>query len=111
MVDQKMVPFNICQGSLNSRQSDVVTNEGIGTQFLKVQVTGHFRVPETLTFKMRLGAQLSCGNEFYLHENEMFSISKAGHLPSFETEARGNSEMAYYQALKVSLLCCIQYVH
>ena len=57
MVDQKMVPFNICQGSLNSRQSDVVTNEGIGAQFLKVQAIGHFRVPKTLPFKMRLGAQ------------------------------------------------------
>ena len=57
MVDQKMVRFNICQGSLNSRQSDVVTNEGIGAQFLKVQVTGHFQVPKTLTFKMRPDAQ------------------------------------------------------
>ena len=37
-MNQKMVPFNICKGSLNSRQSDVVTNEGIGAQFLKVQV-------------------------------------------------------------------------
>ena len=27
---------------------------------------GHFRVPKTLTFKMRLGAQLN----FFLHENE-----------------------------------------
>ena len=31
---------------------------------------GHFRVPKTLTFKMRLGAQPFLGNEFYLHENE-----------------------------------------
>ena len=30
---------------------------------------GHFRVPKTLTFKMRLGAQ-PCENEFYLRENE-----------------------------------------
>ena len=30
---------------------------------------GHFRVPETLTFKSRLGENLSCENEFYLHEN------------------------------------------
>ena len=57
MMNQKMVPVNICQGSLNSRQSDVVTNEGIGAQFSKVQVIGHFRVPKTLPFKMRLGAQ------------------------------------------------------
>ena len=57
MVNQKMVPFNIYQGSLNSRQSDLVTNEGIGDQLLKVQVIGHFQVPKTLTFKMRLGAQ------------------------------------------------------
>ena len=31
---------------------------------------GHFRVPKTLTFKTRPSAQLSCENEFYLHENE-----------------------------------------
>ena len=57
MVNPKMVPYNICQGSLNSRQSDVVINEGIGAQFLKVQALAHFLVPKTLTFKMRLGAQ------------------------------------------------------
>ena len=31
---------------------------------------GHFRVPKTLTFKMRRGAQPFLWNEFYLHENE-----------------------------------------
>ena len=46
---------------------------------------GHFRVPKTLTFKMRLGAQ-------------PFSWKWALRLstyPRFETEARGNSEMVY----------------
>ena len=61
-------------------------------QFYKI---GHFRVPKTLTFKMRLGEQsffnISCGNEFYLHENEKcFPYEKAG----FDTETRGNLELA-----------------
>ena len=43
MVNQKMVPFNICQGSLNSGQSDVVSNEGKGAQFLKDQVISRHR--------------------------------------------------------------------
>ena len=34
------------------------------------KTVGHFRVPKTLTFKMRLGVQPLCENEFYLHENE-----------------------------------------
>ena len=57
---------------------------------------GHFRVPKTLTLKMRLGAQPSCENEFYLRENEKwFPYQRLHTYPSFETEARGNSEMAY----------------
>ena len=51
---------------------------------------GHFRVPKPLTFKMRLGAQPFLENEFYLQENERLTT-----YPSFETETRGNSEMAY----------------
>ena len=43
--------------------------------------TGHFRVPKTLTFKMRLGTilNLSYENEFNLHDND---IPKAEYLPS-----------------------------
>ena len=36
----------------------------------KLYKIGHFPVPKTPTFKMRLGANLSSENEFYLHENE-----------------------------------------
>ena len=59
---------------------------------------GHFRVPKTLTLKMRLGAQpFQCENEFYLHENEKwFPYQRLSTYPRFETEAQGNSEMAYY---------------
>ena len=39
---------------------------------------------------------LSCENEFYLHENEKsFSYQRLSTEPRFDTEARGNSEMAY----------------
>lgn len=38
-----MVPFNIHQGSLNSGQSDVVSNEGKGAQFLNDQVISRRR--------------------------------------------------------------------
>ena len=39
---------------------------------------------------------LSFENEFYLHENEKgFPYQRLSTYPRFETEARGNSEMAY----------------
>ena len=42
---------------------------------------------------MRLGAQ----NEFYLHENvKRFPYQRLSTYPRFETEAWGNSEMAYF---------------
>ena len=48
---------------------------------------------------MRPGAKkLSCENEFYLHENEKwFPYQRQSSYLSFETEARGNSEMAYWE--------------
>ena len=49
---------------------------------------GHFRVPKTLTFKMRLGAQP------FLWKWVLFAMST---YPRFETEARGNSDVAYWQ--------------
>ena len=40
---------------------------------------------------------LSCENEFYLHENEkLLPYQRLSTYPRFETDARGNSEMAYY---------------
>ena len=41
---------------------------------------------------------LSCENEFYLHENEKWFHIKGWAYPRFETEARGNSETAYCRA-------------
>ena len=45
---------------------------------------GHFRVPKTLTFKMRPSAQLFLWKwVLFAWEWKMISISKAEHLPSF----------------------------
>ena len=45
---------------------------------------GHFRVPKTLTFKMRLGAQLFLWKwVLFAWEWKIISISKVEHLPSF----------------------------
>ena len=58
---------------------------------------GHFRVPKTLTLKMRLGAQPFLWNEVYLHENEKwFPYQRLSTYPRFEKEARGNTEMAHW---------------
>ena len=56
---------------------------------------GHLRIPKALRFKMRLVHNLSCENEFYLPENEKrFPYQRLSTYPRFETEERGNSEMA-----------------
>ena len=40
---------------------------------------------------------LSCENEFYLHENEKsFPYQRLSTYPRFDTEARRNAKMAYY---------------
>ena len=53
----------------------------------------HFRVPKTLTFKMRLGAQPFLWKwVLFAWERKMISISKAEHLPSFWN--RGPGELA-----------------
>ena len=45
---------------------------------------GHFRVPKTVTFKMRLGAQPFLWKwVLFAWERKTISISKAEHLPSF----------------------------
>ena len=46
---------------------------------------------------------LSCGNEFYLRENDKsFPHPRLSTSPRFDTEARGNSEMAYEILLLVT---------
>ena len=51
---------------------------------------GHFRVPPTLTFKMRLGAQPFLWKwVLFAWEWKMISISKAEHLPSFWNRGLG----------------------
>ena len=43
---------------------------------------------------------LSCENEFYLHENEkLFPYQGLSTYPRFETEARGKTEKAYFRCL------------
>ena len=51
---------------------------------------GHFRVPKTLTFKMRLGAQPFLWKwVLFAWEWKMISISKAEHLPSIWNRGPG----------------------
>ena len=51
---------------------------------------GHFRVPKTLTFKMRLGAQPFLWKwVLFAWEWKMISISKAEHQPSFWNRGPG----------------------
>ena len=56
---------------------------------------------------------LSCENEFYLHENEKwFPYQRLSTYPRFETEARGNSEMAYWvytDFIRNWFICLIQF--
>ena len=56
---------------------------------------GQFRAPKPSLSKWGQVHNLSCGNEFYLHEN-IILISKADHLTSFWYRGSGNSEMAYW---------------
>ena len=56
------------------------------------KIIGLFRVPKTLTFKMRLGAQPFLWKRvLFAWEWKMISISKAEHLPSFWD--RGTAEL------------------
>ena len=55
---------------------------------------------------------LSCANEFYLHENEKsFPHYRLSTQPSFDTEARANSEMAYLIDKILKLIYLIKYGH
>ena len=60
---------------------------------------GHFRVPKPFAFKMRLGAQpLLWKWVLFAWQWKMISmihIRRLSTYPHFETEARGNSDMAY----------------
>ena len=56
---------------------------------------GHFRVPKPLTLKTRPSANLSCANEFYLHDNKKsFSRERFCTWSRLKTEACGISKMA-----------------
>ena len=74
---------------------------------------GHFQVPKSLTFKMRLGAEPFLWQwVLFAWEWKVISISKAkSTYPRFETKARGNSEMASYWfvfCLRTTDLACNQ---
>ena len=59
--------------------------------------TGHVRVPKNLSFQNEARCTIFLVKMFYLHENEkLFPHQRLSTYPRFETEARGNSEMAYY---------------
>ena len=54
------------------------------------KIIGHFRVPKTLTSKMRLGAQPFLWKRvLFAWESKMISISKAEHLPSYWNTGQG----------------------
>ena len=57
---------------------------------------GRFRVPKILTFKMKLGAQPFLWKwVLFTREWKMIPYQRLSTYPRFETEAQGNSEMAY----------------
>ena len=62
----------------------------------KDSVIGHFRVPKTLTFKMRPSVQpFSWKWVLFAWEWKIISISKAEHLTSFLYRGPGNSEIKW----------------
>ena len=73
----------------------VITNMAAATSRANQQCNRSLQ--PTLTFKWGQVHNLSCENEFNLYENEKsFSNQRLSTYPRFDTEARGNSEMAYY---------------
>ena len=69
-------------------------------------IIGHFRITFSLFFKPSLALVLilSYENEFNLHLNEnSFSYERMSTETRFEKEAKGNSEMAYYQNAQIML--------
>ena len=59
---------------------------------VKIGAIGQFRVPKTLTSKMRLGAQPFLWKwVLFAWESKMISISKAEHLPSFWKRGLGGT--------------------
>ena len=84
---------------------------------------GHFRNPKTLTFKMRLArctTFLVKMSFIWMRMKKPFPYRRLSSYPRFETEARGNSEMAYYtmkhgteqeQAMKTALNYCTHKFH
>ena len=77
------------------------------------QAIGHFRIVLCLFFKARLGQNLSCENEFYLHVNEnSFSYERLCTKTRFEKEVQDNSEMDYLlrrQRVTTLIFCQAEY--
>ena len=67
----------------------------------------HFRVPKTLTFKMRLGAQPFLWKwVLFARELKMISISKAQHLPSVWNRGPGELGNGLLHLWYACSLCC-----
>ena len=89
---------------------NVKSSEGTTTflcmHFLSVSVSvvcydiiGHFRVLSKTPHSLKRGQvqNLSCENEFYLHDNKkLFTQERFCTWPRFKTEACGISEVAYF---------------
>ena len=70
-----------------------------------VGAIGHFRVALCLSFKRSQVQNLWYENEFYLQVSEnSFSYERFHTWPRFETEAKGNSEMAYSELWRIKRL-------
>ena len=70
-----------------------------------IRVIDHFRVPKTLTFKMRLGSQPFMWKwVLFAWEWKMISISKAEHLPSFWNRDPGKLGNGLYLARLLEVL-------
>ena len=91
-VDVNSIQLNLNHdlGNLNKWLiSNKLTLNTAKTEFMLI---GHFRVPKTLTFKMRLGTQPFLWKwVLFAWEWKIISISKAEHLPSFWN--RGSGEL------------------
>ena len=70
---------------------------------------GHFQVPKSLTFKMRLGAQPFLWQwVLFAWEWKVISISKAEHLPSFWNRGPGELGNCFVFCLRTTDLACNQ---
>ena len=88
--------------------TDVTTSPLYAVCVEKLSKIGHFRVPKTLTFKMRLGAQPFLWKwVLFAWEWKMISVSKADHRPSFWNRGQGELGNGFSQARRSNRFWCL----